>query len=147
MVGRETRVESPPFGVLNASVLSVILDHFAGAASLVGVMPQFKGSLRMAGEAGPGLRVVIDLTDDSHLQIAASQDVIGDWSLDDVGIRAADDGFHLLAEGEEVIIRTDNDPAFAVAVGLRNAPTVLRRQMSELLRNDATWHERAIEKP
>jgi hypothetical protein len=108
-------------------------------------MQHFNGSLRLPGEIGPGLRVQIDLTDDSHLQIAAAQDVIGDWPLHEVGIRAADDGFHVLAEGEEVILRTENDPAFAVAVGLRNAPTLLRRQMSELMRNDPNWHERAIE--
>lgn len=108
-------------------------------------MPQFHGSLRMPGETGPGLRVVIDLTQDSHLQIAASSDLIGDWPLTEVGIRAADDGFHLLAEGEEVILRTDNDPAFAVAVGLRNAPALLRRQMSDLLRNDPEFHRQVIE--
>jgi hypothetical protein len=99
----------------------------------------------MPGERGPGLRVEIDLTDDSHLHIEAAQDLIGDWALQDLGIRASDDGFHLLAEGEEVIIRTDNDPAFAVAIGLRNAPTLLRRQMSELMRNDPAWHQKAIE--
>lgn len=108
-------------------------------------MTQFNGSLRMPGEAGPGLKVVIDLTDDSHLHISAAQDLIGDWPLKEVGIRAADDGFHLIAEGEEVILRTENDPAFAVAVGLRNAPTLLRRQMSELLRNDPNWHEKALD--
>jgi hypothetical protein len=99
----------------------------------------------MPGERGPGLRVEIDLTDDSHLHIAAAQELIGDWSIEDLAIRAAEDGFHLLAEGEEVIIRTDNDPAFAVAIGLRNAPTLLRRQMSELMRNDPAWHQKAIE--
>jgi hypothetical protein len=93
---------------------------------------------------GPGLRVLIDLTDDSHLHISASQSLIGDWPLNEVGIRAAEDGFHVLAEGEEIILRTENDPAFAVAVGLRNAPTLLRRQMSELIRNDPTWHQKAL---
>ncbi|MDP3983827.1 MAG: hypothetical protein Q8Q52_02320 [Acidimicrobiia bacterium] len=108
-------------------------------------MPQFNGSLRMPGEMGPGLRVLIDLTDDSHLHISAAADVIGDWLLEEVGIRATDDGFHLLAEGEEVVIRTDNDPEFAVAIGLRNAPTLLRRQMSDVLRHDPKWHQKALD--
>jgi hypothetical protein len=104
-------------------------------------MQRFTGSLRMPGEVGPGLQVLIDLTDERHLQITAASDVLGDWPLEAVGIRAADDGFHLLAEGDEVVFRTDNDPAFAVAIGLRNAPTLLRRQMSDLLRYDPVLHK------
>jgi hypothetical protein len=101
--------------------------------------------LRLPGEVGPGLHVLIDLTDEHHLQITAASDMIGDWPLESVGIRAADDGFHLLAEGDEVVFRTDNDPAFAAAVGLRNAPTLLRRQMSDLLRYDPVLHETVLE--
>jgi hypothetical protein len=108
-------------------------------------MNQFNGSLRLPGEVGPGLHVLIDLTDEHHLQITAASDMIGDWPLESVGIRAADDGFHLLAEGDEVVFRTDNDPAFALAVGLRNAPTLLRRQMSDLLRYDPVLHETVLE--
>lgn len=108
-------------------------------------MNQFNGSLRLPGEVGPGLHVLIDLTDEHHLQITAASDMIGDWPLEAVGIRAADDGFHLLAEGDEVVFRTDNDPAFALAVGLRNAPTLLRRQMSDLLRYDPVLHETVLE--
>jgi hypothetical protein len=108
-------------------------------------MQQFNGSLRLPGEVGPGLRVHIDLTDERHLQITAASDMIGDWPLEVVGIRAADDGFHLLAEGDEVVIRTDNDPAFAVAIGLRNAPTLLRRQMSDLLRHDPALHKTVLD--
>lgn len=108
-------------------------------------MQQFNGSLRLPGEVGPGLRVLIDLTDGGNIHISAATDVIGDWPIEQIGIRAAEDGFHLLAEGDEVVIRTDNDPAFAVAVGLRNAPTLLRRQMSDLLRHDPVWHEKALD--
>jgi hypothetical protein len=108
-------------------------------------MQQFNGSLRLMGEVGPGLTVLIDLTDEHRLHITAASDVIGDWPLEAVGIRAADDGFHVLAEGDEVVIRTDNDPAFALAVGLRNAPTLLRRQMSDLLRHDPAFHETALD--
>ncbi len=108
-------------------------------------MTQFNGSLRMPGEMGPGVKVVIDLTQDHHLHISAAADLIGDWPIHEVGIKASADGFHVLAEGEEVILRTENDPAFAVAVGLRNAPTLLRRQMSELLRNDPELHRQAVE--
>jgi len=108
-------------------------------------MQRFNGSLRLPGEVGPGLRVLIDLSDEHHLQISAASDVIGDWPLEEVGIRAADDGFHLQAEGDEVVIRTDNDPAFAVAIGLRNAPTLLRRQMSDLLRHDPLLHEKVVD--
>lgn len=108
-------------------------------------MQQFNGSLRLPDEVGPGLHVLIDLTDEHHIQITAASELIGEWPLEAVGIRASDDGFHLMAEGDEVVFRTDNDPAFALAVGLRHAPTLLRRQMSELLRYDPDLHQAVLE--
>jgi hypothetical protein len=46
----------------------------------------------------------------------------------------------MIADGEEIIIKTNNDPAFALAMGIRNAPTQLRRQMSDLMRYDPKYH-------
>ncbi|MGQ0847844.1 MAG: hypothetical protein ACT4OP_01750 [Actinomycetota bacterium] len=104
-------------------------------------MEQFAGRVRLVGDAAPPINVTIDLTDNHHLRIRAHHLEIGEWPLDDVRIQAREDGFHLLAGGDELIIDTDDDPAFAVAAGIRNAPTELRRRMSALMRADPKYHE------
>ncbi len=98
-------------------------------------MPEFHGSLRLPGDDGPPLDVVIDLTD-SRLHMTAGDAEIGDWSMDEVRIAALPDGFHLRAEGEEAILEIREDAAFALALGLRTAPPLLRRKMAALMRND-----------
>ena len=102
-------------------------------------MAHFDGSLKLAGNEAP-VRVAIDLTDDHVIRISAEAIEIGEWTIGQVAMKALDDGFHMIAEGEELIIKTDNDPAFALAMGIRNAPTQLRRQMSDLLRYDPNFH-------
>ncbi|MGH8928649.1 MAG: hypothetical protein ACRDWH_09885 [Acidimicrobiia bacterium] len=102
-------------------------------------MDHFDGSLRLAGDDAP-IKVGIDLTDDHVMKISAEEVAIGEWRIGQVAVRALDDGFHMIADGEEIVIRTDNDPAFALAMGIRNAPTQLRRQMSDLMRYDPKYH-------
>ena len=99
-------------------------------------MSSYEGSLRMVGEDGPGLPVIIDLRDD-RLEIKAGDVEIGDWSRDEVRINAAVDGIHVRAEGEEVVLDLARDAEFAIEVGLRQAPPLLRRRMAQLLRSDA----------
>lgn len=96
-------------------------------------METFDGALRLPGDRGPGLDVLIDLTDES-IAVRASTGDIGQWPRSQVRINALPDGFHLRAEGEEVILEIDDDAQFAIACGLTNAPPVLRRKMSTLLR-------------
>ena len=98
-------------------------------------MGTYFGSLRVPGERGPGLGVVIDLTD-NRIRIAAGSAEIGDWTKDEVRVHADDDGFHLRAEGEEVILDLAEDAQFAVDFGLRSAPPLLRRRMAALMRDD-----------
>lgn len=98
-------------------------------------MSTYEGSLRMVGEDGPGLAVVIDLRGD-RLGIRAGEVEIGDWSREEVRINADTDGIHLRAEGEEVVLDLEKDAEFAVEVGLRQAPPLLRRRMAQLLRTD-----------
>jgi len=107
-------------------------------------MEHYEGMLRLAGDFSPPIRVNIDLTDDHELRIATPDLEIGEWSLDELAIRAQDDGFHLISEGEELVLTTSDDAGFAVAVGIRNAPIGLRKQMSALMRNDPRFHDDAI---
>jgi hypothetical protein len=96
-------------------------------------MSSYEALLRMRGEAGPGIPVVIDLRDD-RLEIKAGDVEIGDWTRQEVRINADVDGIHLRAEGEEIVLDLTRDAEFALEVGLRQAPPLLRRKMAQLLR-------------
>ena len=99
-------------------------------------MGTFEGSLKLPGEVGPGLRVVIDLSDDV-ISLRAGAGDIGSWRREQVRINALDDGFHLRAEGEEVILDVTDDARFALACGLTAGPPLLRRKMSAILRQES----------
>jgi hypothetical protein len=92
--------------------------------------------LRLSGTDDPPISVVIDLTDERIAMTAGDMEV-GDWARDQVRVSAMPDGFHVRAEGEELILDVTDDARFALDLGLRNAPPILRRRMSALLRSDA----------
>lgn len=98
-------------------------------------MSTYEASLKMVGEDGPGLPVVVDLRDD-RMGITSGDVEIGDWSRDELRINADVDGIHIRAEGEEVVLDLSRDAEFAVEVGLRQAPPLLRRKMAQLLRTE-----------
>lgn len=83
----------------------------------------------MANPDGPALQVLVNLTEERMILHTDSK-VLGDWSLGELLIRGEDDGFHVRLEGEEVIIRTNDDPGLALELGLRSASPRLRRQMA-----------------
>lgn len=91
-------------------------------------MSRYEGSLKMEGEAGLGLDVVVDLEHERML-IRTRDSVIGEWSLKDVGVHSEHDGFHLRIEGEQVVLSTKDDAGFATEIGLRSASPRLRRMM------------------
>ena len=91
-------------------------------------MGHFEGSLKMQGETGTGINVEIDL-EHERLLIKTRSTVLGEWSLSDVGIQSANDGFHLRIEGEQVILTTTDDAGFAIEVGLQSASPRLRRMI------------------
>ena len=92
-------------------------------------MSRFEGSLRVVGEPGPGLEVVLDL-DEERLLIRSTEHVLGEWHLSAIGIRGEDDGFHLVIEGEEVVVQPVDEAGFALAIGLQSATPRLRRRIS-----------------
>lgn len=96
-------------------------------------MSAFEARLRMYGDAGPPLGVVIDVSN-GHMHLKAGETEVADWSVDEIRISALEDGFHIRAEGEDVVLEVDDDAHFAVELGLRNAHPDLRRRMSKLLR-------------
>ena len=92
-------------------------------------MVDFIGKLRTRTERDTAIRVVIDLTDE-RLRLRSGDTEIADWSLEDIHVNAQPDGFHIKAEGEEIILDLSQDAEFAVALGLRSAPIGLARRMS-----------------
>lgn len=92
-------------------------------------MVDFAGVLRTRIEGDTAIRVVIDLTDE-RIRLRSGDTEIADWSLTDIRVNAQPDGFHIKAEGEEVILDLSQDAEFAVALGLHSAPIDLARRMS-----------------
>ena len=99
-------------------------------------MGTFDGLLHLNGDGEPAVKVEIDLTGE-RLVVKSGDVEVADWKLDEIRINALTDGFHVRAEGEEVILEVTEDGRFAVDLGLRSASPTLRRKISALLRSDA----------
>lgn len=100
-------------------------------------MTEYDARLRMENTDEAPLDVLIDLTDDKRIKVTAGDIELGDWTRDQIRLTAQPDGFHLMAEGEEMLLDITDDARFALDLGMRNAPPVLRRRMSALLRDDS----------
>lgn len=97
-------------------------------------MAQYDAKLRMEGTEEAPIHVAVDLTDDRILVTAGDVEV-ADWARDEVRISALLDGFHIRAEGEEVVLDIREDAQFAVDLGIRQAHPFLRRKIAALLRD------------
>ena len=100
-------------------------------------MAVYDAQLRLDGANDAPIHVLIDLTDD-RLMMTAGDVEVANWARDEIRVSPMLDGFHIRAEGEEVILEVTDDAHFALDLGLRNAPPVLRRRMSALLRADGS---------
>lgn len=89
----------------------------------------------MYGDAGPPLEVVVNLADD-RLHLSTGQTEVADWPISQIRVSALEDGFHIRAEGEDVVLEVEDDARFAVELGLRNAHPALRKRMGRLLRGE-----------
>lgn len=97
-------------------------------------MSAYDARLRLDGSDEAPLHVVIDLTDD-RITMRSGDVEVADWSRHEVRVSPLLDGFHIRAEGEEIILDVTEDAQFALDLGMRNAPPLLRRRMSALLRS------------
>lgn len=96
------------------------------------ISTQMTGTVRMAGDNAGGVTVRIHLEDETLTLLAAGGAEIGTWPLEEVTITSRPDGFHLRIEGEEVILTTDDDARFALALGITTPTTRLARMMAKL---------------
>lgn len=80
-------------------------------------MTSFDARLRILSEPGMPLGVEIDLTND-RMVITSGGESIGDWPMGQIEVVAHSDGFHLMAEGEEVVLNVTDDARFKRELGI-----------------------------
>lgn len=85
-------------------------------------MTSFDARLRMLDHTGLPLGVEIDLTGE-RMRVTAGGSHLANWALRDIKINPHKDGFHIEAEGEELIIQLTDEAGFAKEVGLRDLDT------------------------
>jgi hypothetical protein len=81
-------------------------------------MPSFDARLRVVGQSGLPLGVVVDLSGDRMI-VTAGRDALADWAVGDITCVSHPDGFHIEAEGEEIVLNVDDSEAFATEVRRR----------------------------
>jgi hypothetical protein len=74
------------------------------------------------GQPGLPLGVVVDLTG-KQMTVMVDNHELASWSLEDIEISQSPDGFHIDAEGEEVILNVNERVRFATEVRARTRRT------------------------
>lgn len=118
--------------LVNGEIRGILIAEYLGQGE---IMSEFQGSLRMGEDSAPPMDVTVDLTDD-RMRLTAGDVEVADWAREEFRIQALTDGFHVRAEGEEVVLDISDDARFAIELGLRSAHPALRRRMSALMRDD-----------
>lgn len=67
---------------------------------------------------------------DRRIRLVAGNELVGDWDLAQIGIATVEDGFNIRAEGEEFVLRTEDDAAFAGEIGIAAASPRLARRLA-----------------
>lgn len=80
-------------------------------------MTSFDARLRLVGQSGLPLGVEVDLTGE-RMSVTAGGSQIADWALQDISIAPLPDGFHIEAEGEEVVLNVTDGARFAAEIGI-----------------------------
>jgi hypothetical protein len=87
------------------------------------------GNVRMRGDTGPAVRVRV-VADNGRLRLVSGNELVGDWLVADIGMSVLQEGFNLKAEGEEFILRTEDDVALAEEIGVAAASPRLARRLA-----------------
>jgi hypothetical protein len=80
-------------------------------------MTSFHARLRVVGQPGFPLGVDIDLTGD-RMVLTVGGGELADWSMEEIEVLPRSDGFHIEAEGEEVVLHVSDAATFARELGL-----------------------------
>lgn len=90
---------------------------------------EMDGNVRMRGDTGPGVSVTV-VAAKGRLRLVSGNELVGDWPTSEIGINALQDGFSIRAEGEEFVLRTDDDVALAEEIGIVAASPRLARRLA-----------------
>ena len=88
-----------------------------------------RGTVQMRGESGPGVKVAV-LADGHRISILHRDEVIGEWDVGALGIQSLNDGFAIRAEGEEFVLKTEDDVGLAREIGIVAASPRMARKVS-----------------
>ncbi|MDP9494944.1 MAG: hypothetical protein M3P87_06860 [Actinomycetota bacterium] len=88
-----------------------------------------EGIVHMRGETSRTIPVKV-FADSNRLRLLSGNELIGEWAVKGMGIHALNEGFAIRAEGEELILKTDNDVALAEELGLLTASPRLARRIA-----------------
>ncbi len=90
---------------------------------------ELTGTVQMDGDLGPVTNVRVKFSGD-RLSITVGEDVLGEWAASEIGIHPLNKGFSIRAEGEEFLLRTEDDAALADEMDLKTASPRLARQVA-----------------
>lgn len=90
---------------------------------------ELEGNVRLRGDTGPGVGVKV-LAEKGRLRLVSGNELVGDWLMSEIGVNALQDGFNIRAEGEEFILRTQDDAALAEELGLTAVSPRLARRLA-----------------
>lgn len=105
---------------------------------------ELDGTVRMRSDTGPGVGVRV-LARNRKIRLVSGNELVGEWPVADIGIQALQDGFSIKAEGEEFILTTNDDVAFAEEIGISAASPRLARRIA--MRGNPEEPEPAEEPP
>ena len=80
-------------------------------------MTSFDARLRLVSQPGLPLGVEVDLKDE-RMVVTAGDAEIGDWPLGEIRVDSHSDGFHIRAEGEEMVLNVSDTTRFAQEMGI-----------------------------
>lgn len=80
-------------------------------------MTSFDARLRLTNQPGFPLGVEVDLTGERMVVTSGGKE-IADWPLDEIRVISRADGFHIEAEGEEVVLNVSDGSSFARELGI-----------------------------
>lgn len=100
----------------------------------------------MDGDPGPGTHVRVRFSGD-RLAIIAGREVLGEWATDEIGIHPLNEGFSIRVEGEEFLLRTEDDAALADEMDLKTASPRLARHVAARHRPEAPEQLPSVDAP
>ncbi|MEX1125469.1 MAG: hypothetical protein WEE53_07370 [Acidimicrobiia bacterium] len=105
-----------------------------------------QGIVHMRGDTSQTIAVQV-FADSEGLRLLSGNEMIGEWSVEGMGIHALDEGFSIRAEGEELILKTDNDVALAEELGLLTSSPRLARKIAASHNVEETAPDPELEAP